>query len=80
MREKIIEFIRDSEEYPTMYDLIERFTEPKTDDLYRNMRANEEFLTALLELLSEGQILYDDKHGNWIYTGGSLKGEYIKIS
>ena len=71
MKKRIDNFILDSEEYPTMYDMVEKFTEPKTDDLYSNMKANKEFLTALLELVSEGKIMYDDKHDIWIYTGGS---------
>lgn len=72
-KDEIVEIIKDSEEYPTMEDLVRPFGFKHTDDWVY-------WIKVLFELMESGKIMWDSKHGNWIYTGGTLKGEFVKLS
>ena len=73
MRTQIIEFVRDSEEYPTMQELIDHYFHLDGEEFA-------DTFMAVLRLLEEGKIFYDEKHDSWLYTGGPIKGEFVKLS
>lgn len=58
---EIYRFIDNAEEHPTMAKLTNYFCHSHSDTWA-------EFLIDLLDLISEGKILYDDKHDSWIIT------------
>ena len=72
MKENIAKFILEAEEYPTMKELLDEFLTYSGEDIH--------FLIAQQELRKEGKIFYDEKHDSWLYTGGPLKGEFVRIS
>lgn len=59
MRERVAKFILNSEDYPTMKELLDEFLTYSGNDIH--------FLIAVQELTQEGTILYDDKHDSWLY-------------
>ena len=72
MKEKIAKFILEAEEYPTMKELLDEFLTYSGEDIH--------FLIAQQELRKEGTIYYDERHDSWLYTGGPIKGEFIRLS
>ena len=55
----IYEFILNSEDYPSMKELLDYFS---TDD----QGASPRFWDALKKLVENNKVLYDDKHDAWI--------------
>ena len=68
MRDRIIKYIKDLEEYPMMHDLVSTFIRTHYDGSI-DVEHNVDFLKSLLELCGEGKIFYDSKHDSWLYTG-----------
>ena len=58
LKERIAEEILNAQDYPTMLQLIEAIEPVKTYD----------FIFALVLLMNEGKILFDEKHNAWLYT------------
>jgi len=79
MKERIERYIKELEDYPRMFELVGEFFRTHYDGT-PDLNHNTEFLTSLLDLLSEGKIFYDSKHDAWLYTGGPLKGEFVSLS
>ena len=66
--ELISNYILGNEDYPRMQELLDRFLRTHYNGSI-DLENAEKFLKALLELLGEGKIIYDDKHDAWLYTG-----------
>jgi len=58
MKNRIIKFIEDSEDYPTMKELLDEFLLYSGSDIH--------FLRSMLELQNDATILYDEKHDSWL--------------
>ena len=69
MKDKIIEFIEGSKEYPTTGDLIKKFcpfTFPiKRAELITKRLIYQNLLINLLELIDEVKIFYDSENQTW---------------
>ena len=59
MKDEIIKFIEDAEEYPLTEDLVKRFCELMFP--YKASR----FIKALVELIDEAKIFYDPEDESW---------------
>ena len=64
MKDQIIHYIGELEEYPMMHDLVTRFVRVHYDGAL-DIEHNVEFLKALLELIDDGKIFYDGVHDAW---------------
>ena len=71
LEERIIKFIEDAEEHPTMEELLRKFITHSRNDIY--------FLRLVCLLEDENQIIYDYKHDTW-FLPTPAGGDYITLS
>ena len=64
MKDLILHYIGQLEEYPMMHDLVSRFIRSHYDGSV-DVEYNTDFLKALLELIDDGKIYYDGSHDAW---------------